>query len=212
MKKTFEERGKILDSVERYYTGKYLLHGATPRGVDWNCKESQDIRFRQLLKVCDTAYRFSINDYGCGYGGLFSFMKGIDYNFEYLGFDLSEEMIEKAHADFDSYPNCSFIVGGHGGHIADYTVASGIFNLRFQYDDELFLEHIISTLHDMNGISNKGFSFNCLTKYSDRELMREDLYYADPCFLFDYCKRTFSRKVAILHDYELYEFTIIVRK
>jgi len=42
--------------------------------------------------------------------------------------------------------------------------------------------------------------------------MREDLYYADPCFIFDYCKRNFSRNVALLHDYELYEFTIIVRK
>jgi len=30
--------------------------------------------------------------------------------------------------------------------------------------------------------------------------------------LFDYCKRTYSRDVALLHDYGLYEFTILVRK
>ena len=42
--------------------------------------------------------------------------------------------------------------------------------------------------------------------------MRPDLYYADPCFLFDYCQRRYSRWVAVLHDYGLYEFTIVVRK
>jgi hypothetical protein len=42
--------------------------------------------------------------------------------------------------------------------------------------------------------------------------MREDLFYADPCELFDYCKTRFARNVALLHDYGLYEFTILVRK
>jgi hypothetical protein len=30
--------------------------------------------------------------------------------------------------------------------------------------------------------------------------------------LFDLCKRRYSRNVALLHDYEIYEFTILVRK
>ena len=42
--------------------------------------------------------------------------------------------------------------------------------------------------------------------------MRPDLYYADPGLFFDDCKRRFSRNVAILHDYDLYDFTVIVRK
>jgi hypothetical protein len=42
--------------------------------------------------------------------------------------------------------------------------------------------------------------------------MRDDLYYADPCELFDHCKRQHSRNVALLHDYTLYEFTILVRR
>jgi hypothetical protein len=42
--------------------------------------------------------------------------------------------------------------------------------------------------------------------------MRPDLYYADPLFLFDYCKTKFSTLVSLIHDYPLYEFTILVRK
>jgi hypothetical protein len=42
--------------------------------------------------------------------------------------------------------------------------------------------------------------------------MRADLYYADPLWLFDYCKRNLSKQVALLHDYGMYDFTILVRR
>ena len=53
-----------------------------------------------------------------------------------------------------------------------------------------------------------------LTKYSDADRMTEcpDLFYGDPLLFFDFCKRNFSRNVALLHDYGLYDFTILVRK
>ena len=70
---------------------------------------------------------------------------------------------------------------------------------------------ILETLNNMANLCQKGFSFNMLTSYSDRELMREDLYYGDPSYYFDYCKRNFSRNAALLHDYELSDFTILVR-
>ena len=42
--------------------------------------------------------------------------------------------------------------------------------------------------------------------------MRPDLHYADPLALFDRCKRRYARDVALLHDYGLWEFTLLVRK
>jgi hypothetical protein len=41
--------------------------------------------------------------------------------------------------------------------------------------------------------------------------MRDDLFYADPLALFEHCRTRFSRRVALLHDYPLYEFTLLVR-
>lgn len=96
--------------------------------------------------------------------------------------------------------------------VADYTIESGIFNLRFDHTEESWLAYILKTLHVMNEKSRLGFAFNLLTKYSDKHLMRSDLYYADPCFLFDYCKINFSKNVVLPHDYNLYDFTILVRK
>ena len=42
--------------------------------------------------------------------------------------------------------------------------------------------------------------------------MKDYLYYGDPLFYFDYSKRHFSRNVALLHDYDLYEFTLLIKK
>jgi len=95
---------------------------------------------------------------------------------------------------------------------SDYIVASGIFNVKNEIIESEWLYYILSTIEIMNKKSKKGFAFNVLTKYSDKEYMKNYLYYADPLFLFDYCKRNFSRNVALLHDYDLYEFTILVRK
>jgi hypothetical protein len=72
--------------------------------------------------------------------------------------------------------------------------------------------NVEETLDALDRTSRSGFAFNCLTSYSDADKMRDYLYYADPCALFDLCKKRYSRNVAILHDYDLYEFTILVRK
>ena len=72
----------------------------------------------------------------------------------------------------------------------------------------------MQTLRNMDKLCSKGFSFNMLTKYSDTDRMAErpDLFLGDPLLYFDFCKRNFSRDVALLHDYGLYDFTILVRK
>jgi hypothetical protein len=94
---------------------------------------------------------------------------------------------------------------------ADYTIASGIFNVKLQTGEEEWQDYVLSVLGKIAQLSSKGFAFNMLTKYSDRERMRPDLYYADPLFFFDYCKKNFSRFVSISHDYPLYEFTVLVK-
>ena len=93
-----------------------------------------------------------------------------------------------------------------------YSVASGIFSVKMEHNESEWLSYILSTLEQMNEKSIRGFSFNMLTKYSDKEYMKDNLYYVDPLFIFDYCKRNFSKQVALLHDYGLYEFTILVKK
>lgn len=202
----------IRSGVQQYYDNKIQTHGPTAQGVDWNSPESQQMRFGKLIEVIDLSSPFSINDFGCGYGALADYLQSRSQQFTYCGFDISVQMIARAEEIHAAATQISFVKRESDLPKADYTVASGIFNVRLDTPAPDWEKYVIETLGTINALSRIGFAFNVLTKYSDPELMRPDLYYADPLFLFDYCKTNYSQYVALLHDYPLHEFTIVVRK
>ena len=202
---------KKLEDVISYFDDKVIQHGATVMGLDYNSKKAQKIRFDQLLKLIDPFKPFSINDYACGFGSLAFYMKKLGYQFTYSGFDISTAMIDAAHKQNPKGSDWIFTTNLADLRPADYTIACGIFNLRFKTKDKNWRTYILETIKNFAELSTKGFAFNMLTTYSDAEKMRPDLYYGDPTFFFDHCKRMYSRNVALLHDYELYDFTILVR-
>lgn len=195
--------------MDRYFERTLDAHGPTPRGVDWNSQAAQETRFEQLLKIVEPNTAFSIIDYGCGYGALASYMRLRDLDFEYTGYDVSERMLAFAKRERS---NWTFTSSYQDLQPADYVVASGIFNLRLHIADEAWQAYILDTLRHIASLARRGFSFNMLTSYSDAERMRSDLFYGDPCYFFDVCKREYARNVALLHDYDFYEFTVLVRR
>jgi SAM-dependent methyltransferase len=172
----------IRDRVQRYYDEKVKTHGPTARGVDWNSAESQQVRFEQLLKLVEARSQFAINDFGCGYGALAGYLEQACEPFVYCGFDISNEMIARAR-ELHGGTNFSFVTRQSELPETDYTVASGIFNVKLETPAPLWEEYILDTIRTIDALSRKGFAFNVLTKYSDAEFMRPDLYYADPLFL-----------------------------
>lgn len=202
----------ILDDIASYYAEKLIQNGQTPQGVDWNNAAGQILRFDQLLKLLPGTSRFSINDLGCGYGALLNLLQSTYSDFDYLGIDASNTMVSAAIQRHLGNRRARFLCAAEPDAVADYGVASGIFNVRLTHDDQSWRTHLNLTLDILNRTSRLGFGFNCLTSYSDKDRMRPDLYYADPCEIFDHCKRNFSKQVALLHDYGLYEFTILIRK
>lgn len=207
---------EILRGVEKYYTDKVKVHGTLATGVDWNSTESQYLRFRQLSKVIDFSGPFSILDYGCGYGEYLNFLEKDhdDYKLSnYVGFDISKEMISQARDLFSDWTNVSFTSEMDKLEPSDFLIASGLFNVKMDLaTDHKWYDYMIEMINLFNSYATKGFAFNALTVYSDEEYMKDYLYYSDPLALFDFCKKNFSRNVALLHDYDLYEFTILVRK
>ena len=204
---------KLLEDVVAYYDEKLAQHGPTPQGVDWNGEERQTIRFEQLCKIiAPKTTNFCMNDLGCGYGALLEYLWGRHEAFTYLGVDVSNEMIKTARQTHPASDQARFITSAEPDQMAEYGVASGIFNVRLGQSDSEWFKYLQATLDILDRTSSLGFAFNCLTSYSDEEKKRNHLYYADPLKLFDLCKQRYSPQVALLHDYELYEFTILVRK
>jgi SAM-dependent methyltransferase len=206
------DRQALAERMERYYEGFLDEHGPTALGVNWNSPEAQELRFRELMRVVDGPGPFSINDYGCGYGALVDHLTGSGHDFTYTGYDINSRMLDYARDLYGARSECRFVASEDDLELADYTVASGVFTLRGDTDFDAWTEYVIQAIHTLDRVSDRAFAFNSLTRYSDPERMRPDLYYADPTFFFDYCKRRISRHVALLHDYGAYEFTIIVRQ
>ncbi len=206
---------KINPDLKSFYEQNLNAYGHSAKGVGWKNEGAQKIRFDQLAKIITTKSGFSINDIGCGIADFQKYLINQGFqNYIYQGYDMLEDMTKISKDLYKENKDCYFFTIASTSEIqeATYSIASGIFNIRYNISDEEWLKYILDTINELNLKSLDGFAFNALTKYSDAEFMQPYLYYSDPLFLFDYCKRKFSRNVALLHDYNQYDFTILVRK
>ena len=202
-----------LNIVGNWYGDALKKHGAIPQSVGWKDPSAQKLRFEKLFTMLPppNANRnpFSIAELGCGYGAAVNYLKEKHYNFTYQGIDICPEMIEEAQ-QIHTEENAQFNLGHQISAPVDYCFESGVFHTPFENDKNLWEDHIIETLDNMHAMSNKAFAFNMITTYVDYK--EDQLYYADPTRYFSLCKEKYSKYVTLLHDYPLYEFTIIVRK
>lgn len=203
---------QVLDRIADHYTQSLKEHGEVAAGVGWGTAEKHAIRFDSLLHVVRAETGpFSVNDLGCGYGALIDELDGRGLAVSrFTGYEISDKMVAAARARYGDRPGVSFRMSSTLETIADYSFASGIFNVRFAERDEVWKAHIAETLDNLHAFSVRGFAFNLLSSYVDWKA--PNLYYADPSFWFDYCMRHYGGKVALSHDTPLYEWTMIVRK
>lgn len=205
-------QGMGMDGLQGYFSDKLATFGVSPRGVDWNSVDAQEIRFAQLIRIVRSDGPYSLIDYGSGFGSLYDYLKGRGHRVEYYGYDFLAEMVARGIELHPNDPACHFTSQEEELPSVDYAIASGVFNVRLQISDAAWIDRVLEILARLDRMTRKGFAFNMLTKYSDLEHMKPELFYADPCFFFDHCKRLYARNVALLHDYGLYDFTILVRK
>jgi SAM-dependent methyltransferase len=205
---------EILKRIEKLYSENMESHGCNSRSVGWKDRESQNLRFEKLVQVIDVTEHdrvITVNDWGCGYGEMFKYLDALpDVNLKtYYGYDISKEMLCVAR-EYVRDDRAEWINSEDIGTVADYSFACGIFNVRFEANNDIWTEYIQEAVMQMARMSRRGLAFNSLSKYVD---WKEDhLYYGDPLFFFDFCKRNISRNVSLLHDYELFEWTLTVRK
>lgn len=201
-----------LESVKELYTNNLNEHGITSRSVGWPDPEAQRLRFQKLASIIepDGVSPVSINDWGCGYGSMFDYFKTTDIEISsYYGYDVSPEMIAAAGSQIED-PAAEWIVSSEVTTAADYTFVSGTFNVRFDAGDSEWDGYIKQKLRELYAQSKRGIAFNLLTSYVDWR--DPHLFYADPSEYFAFCKTELSRYVTLLHDYPLYEWTILIRR
>jgi len=206
-----DSRTSILSAVAAYYASKLAEHGPTPKGVDWNGLASHELRHRQFLRLLDSDTNTSVLDLGCGFGDFLRFLRAEGFRGDFIGYDVAPSMIAEASRLHGEGPDRRWRVGAEPAETADFAIASGMFNVKGDVPTETWTRYVQETTDILARAGRWGFGFNVLSLASDPERRRPDLYYADPAEMFAYCLSRFGRSVAVLQDYGLYEFTVIVR-
>jgi SAM-dependent methyltransferase len=201
----------MLSEVAAYYASKLAEHGSTPQGVDWNGTDSHQTRHRQFLHLLKESPNASIIDLGCGFGDFLRFLRAAGHQGRFVGYDIAPSMIAKARELHGESEDHQWRIGAEPTDVADFAIASGIFNVKGDIPDEAWTRYIHRTIELLAAAGRRGFAFNVLSTSSDPDRRRPNLYYADPAATLAYCLSRYGRSIALLQDYGLYEFTVVVR-
>ncbi len=202
----------VFSRVEEYYAAKLARHGATPRGVDWSCLPTQELRFAHLLRLCDFGQPFSLDDLGCGYGGLVAYLEQYHQGaaVDYLGIDLSPAMIRAARRSHPQNAMRRFFVGHESPRIADYAVASGIMNVKLHHSADIWEVFVAATLRGMWRATRCGFAVNFLRPLQEG-VDHPELYRTEPARWASFCAAELGCSVEVVAEYGLREFTLLAR-
>lgn len=201
----------ILAAVTAHYEQALATHGTTAKGVDWKDEDGQRLRHRQFLRLVEHDPEASILDLGCGYGDFLPFLRAHGHRGRYIGLDVAPAMVEAARRLHGEGPDRVFHLGAESPEPADYAIASGILNVIRGADASAWQAYVDGVIEGLARSSRRGFAFNMLSLNSDPERRRPDLHYADPAAMLAATIARHGRHAAVLQDYGLWEFTLLVR-
>lgn len=214
----FRETGSVSHDLLARIAGSYDFTlravGPKPPAVLWRDRRNQRARFKALLQVLGDDARtpgLTINDFGCGYGALFAYIRRQRFMMggRYVGYDLSPGMVRAARHLFRRDPRASFVHAAEPTEEADYSFASGTWGLKLDARDADWSAYVRHGLRRLAAATRRGMAFNLLdARGPDR---RPTLYYADPEEYLDFCRKELGGH-ALMIDTDLPgDFTILVR-
>jgi SAM-dependent methyltransferase len=194
-----------LDTAEiaELYNTRYSNHGRDIKTVGWGNANDQLLRFQMLFRGLSPVNK-TILDVGCGLGDLVPFLDQVTGgNFNYIGVDIAENLIKDATATYGR-DGVTFITGEIMSlqlPIVDIAVLSGALSFKTPGIEQ----YAEATLKKMFDLTTEAACLNFLTKYVDFELEKNQHYAPEKIFE---KSMAVCKKVALFHDYPLYEFTI----
>ncbi len=206
-----------LELVE-HYTNCLKEHGETHRGVDWPKIEDLKKRYEVIFDITkygkNNSQKIDLIDFGCGFGLFLDFLaeQNLKETVNYLGIDLSHEMIEAARR---RYQNEKFIIrdiieNPLEKNSCDYLIMNGVLTEKrsLSYDEmKIYAQNLIKVAFDTCRI---GMSFNVMSAHVDWQ--RDDLFHFKFDELAEFLTKECSRNFVIRSDYGLYEYMVYLFK
>ena len=204
----------LLSPVVKAYRRRLLEFGATPQGVFWRNQTNMEKRFEVLLRIFDDTARageIAVNDLGCGYGAFFDVLQTHPAlrGSRYIGYDVCTDMLDAAQKRIRD-PRATFVRSAAPTEAADYSFASGTFNLRLEAAERSWADYVKALLTLLWQKTTKGLAFNMLDIRQRRA--GDGLFYSDPKEFADFCRSALSPRIELVEDYGLPDWTMLVRR
>ncbi|MDH3579404.1 MAG: class I SAM-dependent methyltransferase [Hyphomicrobiales bacterium] len=204
-----------LELVAAAYKAQLKEHGPSPNGVLWGALESQQSRFELLTQImagdgCKSG--ISVNDLGCGYGALFEFLdeQALLQDGHYYGYDICADMLAAARSRICD-PRAEFTQSMIATRRADYSFASGTFNLKGTASDAEWAVYVKESLLWLWEQSAAGLAFNLLDGTRTPE-PKEWLYYPDPAEFHEFCRQNLTDAIQRVDDPARKDCTLLLRR
>ena len=200
---------KDKDEVITRYSNRYKDFGFSPKTLGWD-KGKQDLRYHILFEEFNLENK-SILDIGCGFGDANILLKQKSSNYEYLGIDIVEDLINEAKNIYKNENNINFILDDFLKVPLDKTfdiiVASGVFN--FKLLDNNNYEFIEAFMKKAFELSKDGIAFDFLSNKVDFQY--EHTFHSDPLKILDMAYKL-SKNVILKNNYMPFEFSVFIFK
>lgn len=182
------------EKIKSHYKELLMKFGDSPKSAQWADRESQERRFRALVKV-GNLNGSRILDFGCGTAHLATYLKAQGINVQYTGVDIVEEFFPVAQ---QKHPEHRFgLFEDFADERFDYVFVSGVFNNK-QRGNRKFYQASVRKLFAQCDVA---LAFNMMSTYVDYK--DENLFYEAPERAFSFVKKEITPFVTLRHDYEV---------
>ena len=188
------------------YNKRFDDYGNDIKTVGWGSKKDQYLRFDVLFRNINPTGK-KILDVGCGLGHIINYLDEKTLgNYDYTGIDIAEKLITEAKKNYQS-KNRNFFVSDIFSLEQNFDII--IMSGALSYKTDGIINYAYKSLKRMFELSNEHVCVNFLSKYVDFELDKNQHYFPEDIFkeTKKYCK-----KINLINDYPLYEFTIQLKK
>lgn len=184
-----------------FFDRRAKQYGHDVRSLNWGSLDSQQLRF-SILSEIGLSSGHSILDVGCGLGDFLKWSLGQGMELDYVGIDISSEMISLAK---EAHPASPFILSSifeldRPPSSFDYAFASGLFT----YYTEGGLEYVVQTVAKMRELTRYGVACNFL-KFRPEYSGEEQTFTTSQVLA---AFEIFGDRLSLREDYMEHDFTI----
>ncbi len=200
--------------LQNHYEKTLEEFGPNSKGMDWPNSEDLEKRFKvltDLIYFTDTNNKKqSILDLGCGVGLLINFLNnnGLNKKLIYTGADISSKMIftaKELHPEYD-FEVRDVLRSPFNENKFDYVIMNGLLTEKLDMTQSQMIEFAQNMIASSFKSCSKGIAFNVMSSHVDWK--RDDLFHWELDDIVEFMIKNCSRKIKIMMNYDLFEYTV----